>query len=136
MTSIVCAKSEWEAATVPHSCPRTRCNGEIVEDPFRKYGDAVAWLEWSDVCEIKKIETLRPRSGAATALVTFLKALADKYKLRLFGQPIPYAPDCSLAADSPLSEEELFAWYSKRGFVVGRTSSGVPYLWYPDVPEA
>ena len=25
MTSIVCAKSEWEAATVPHSCPRTRC---------------------------------------------------------------------------------------------------------------
>lgn len=129
------AQAEWEAATVPHPLSHRQSYGEFVQEPFRKYGDAIAWLEWTRFCEIKKLETLKARSGAATLLVVFLKALADKHRVHLFGQPIPYAPTCSLAAVAPLSQNELYAWYSRRGFKVGKSSSGVPYLWYPDIPE-
>lgn len=134
MSSISSARAEWEAATTPYPLPHKQSYGEIVEEPFRRFGDAIAWLDWDDYCVITKIETLRPKSGATTALLSFLKSLATKHGVRLYGNPVVYEPTCPQAAASPLSQDELNAWYSKRQFIVGRSDQGVPYLWYPDEP--
>ena len=110
--------------------------GPVVEEPFRRYGDAIAWLEWEDACVIKKIEALKPRIGATASLLSFLKVLAVKHGIRITGNPVIYGPTCPLAAASPLSQEELNAWYSKRGFLIGKSKNGVPELWYPEAPAA
>lgn len=135
MSSLSAAQAEWEAATIPYPLPHKQSYGEIVEEPFRRYGGAIAWLDWDEYCIIKKIETLRPRTGATTSLLSFLKTLAAKHRVRIYGNPVVYEPTCPQAAASPLSQEELNAWYSKHGFLVGRSSEGVPYLWYPDAPK-
>jgi hypothetical protein len=106
----------------------------MIEDPFRKYGSAIAWLEWQDDCHIKKLETLKPRGGGATCLLLFLKGLAVKHGIRIIGNPIVYPPTCPLAAESPLSQEGLENLYSKCGYSVGRGGDGFPYVRYPDVP--
>jgi hypothetical protein len=134
MSSISAARAEWEAATIPCPLSREQSHGEIVEEPFRRYGDAIAWLDWEDYCTIVKIETLRPRSGAATSLLSFLKSVATRHGIRIYGNPVVYEPTCPQAAASPLSQKELAAWYSKRRFIVGRSEEGIPYLWFPDVP--
>src|SRR5437899_1463504 len=125
MSALSAAQSEWEAATTPYPLPHKQSYGEIVEEPFRKYGEAIAWLEWDDCCVISRIETLRPRSGATAALLSFLKKLATKHGIRIHGNPVVYEPSCPQAATSPLSQKELNAWYLKNGFVVGRSSQGV-----------
>ncbi|HWW00544.1 MAG TPA: hypothetical protein VNZ64_12665 [Candidatus Acidoferrum sp.] len=135
MSALSAAQSEWESATTPYPLPCKLSYGEVIEEPFRKYGDAIALLDWSDWCVISKIETLRPRAGATTRLLSFLKDLATKHDIRIYGNPVVYEPTCPQAAVSPLSQEELNAWYMNNGFVVGRSSQGVPYLWFPDVPE-
>jgi hypothetical protein len=135
MSSLLAARAEWEAATIPHPLPHKQSCGEIVEEPFRRYRDAIAWLDWDDYCIVTKIETLRPRSGATGSLLSFLKTLAIKHGIRIYGNPVVYPPTCSQAAALPLSQEELNAWYSKHGFIVGMSSQGVPYLWYPDAPK-
>jgi hypothetical protein len=134
MSSLFAAQMEWEAVTTPLQLPHQQSYGRIVEEPFRKYGDAIAWLDWQDNCIIMKIETLKPRTGAATSLLCFLKTLATKHGISVSGQPIVYPPTLVSAAASPLSQKELEAWYSKNGFCVGTSSNGVPYLWYPSVP--
>jgi hypothetical protein len=88
--------------------------------------------EEGNVCEIKKLEIMKRKSGAATSLLYFLKAISAKHSIHIYGNPTPYPPTCPLAAASPMSEEELNGWYSKRGFLIGRSKNGVPYLWYPD----
>ena len=135
MNSLSAAQAEWEAATVRYPLPHKQSYGKIVEEPFRRCGDAIAWLDWGDCCVITKIETLKPRSGAATSLLSFLKALATKHGVRIYGNPVVYPPTSPCAAAAPLSQEELVAFYSKRGFVVGWSAQGVPYLWYPDAPK-
>ena len=135
MSSLSAAQAEWEEATICYPLPHKQIYDEIVEEPFRRYGDAIAWLDWGNYCIISKIETLRPRSGATTSLLVFLKALATKHGIRIYGNPVVCPPTCLQAAESPLSQEELNAWYSKHGFLVGR-NGGVPYLWYPDRPKA
>lgn len=137
MNSLEAAHAEWEAATIPYPLLHKQSYGKIVEEPFRRYGDAIAWLEWEaheegSVCEFKKFETLKRKTGAATSLLNFLKTLAVKHQVHIYGNPTPYPPTCPMAAESPLSEEELKTWYSKRGFLVGRSKNGVPYLWYPN----
>ena len=135
MSSLSAAIAEWEAASTPYPLPHTRSDGATVEEPFRRFGDAIAWLTWPGWCVITKIETLRPKSGAATSLLRFLKAISTKHGIRLYGNPIVYKPTCLQATAAPLSQEELNAWYAKNGFLVGRNSQGIPQLWYPDVPE-
>lgn len=132
--NIAAAKAEWEAATSPYPLLHRQSYGEEVEELFRRYGDAIAWLDWGDCCLISKIETLKAGTGAATALLSFLKSLADKHSFRIYGNPVVYEPTSPQAATNPLSQEALNAWYSKRGFVVGLSRQGVPYLWYPDMP--
>jgi hypothetical protein len=136
MSALSAARSEWEASTIPYALPHKQSYGEVIEEPFRRYGDAIALLDWEDFCAISKIETLRPKSGAATRLLSFLKELATKHGIRIYGNPVVYEPTCPQAAVSPLSQGELSDWYTRNGFVVGRSSHGVPYLWFPDVPEA
>jgi hypothetical protein len=134
LTSLSAAQAEWEAATTPYPLPHKQSYGKIIDEPFRRYGDAIAWLEWQDNCTITKIETLKPRTSAATSLLSFLKTLATKHGIHIYGSPVIYEPTCPLAAVLPLSQEELEAWYSKNGFLVGRSSNGVPYFWYPSPP--
>jgi hypothetical protein len=134
MKPLLAAQAEWEAASIPYPLPNKLSYGPVVEEPFRRYGDAIVWLEWGDDCIIKKIETLKPRTGATTSLLSFLKALAMKHGIRISGNPVIYEPTGGRAAVCPLSQEELNAWYLKRGFVVRRSKNGVTELWYPDAP--
>lgn len=110
MSSILEARANWEIATTPYPLLRKQSYGKLVEEPFRRYGDAIAWLEWEENCVITKIETLKPRSGAASALLSFLKALTERHCIRIYGNPLAYEPTCQLAAASPLSQQELEAW--------------------------
>ena len=121
---------------MPYPLLHKQSYGEVVEEPFRRYGDSIAWLEWDRYCIIKKIETMRPRSGATTALLSFLRSLAAKHGFRIYGNPVVYEPTCPLALVTPLSQMELNAWYSKNGFLVGTSPDGVPCLWYPGAPRA
>jgi hypothetical protein len=131
MSSLSSARAEWEAVTSPYPLLHKQSYGQIVEEPFRRYGDAIAWLNWQDDCIITKIESLKPRSGAAGSLLSFLKTLTVKHGIRVYGNPVVYEPTCQLAAASPLLQEELEAWYAKHGFLVGRSVNGVPYIRYP-----
>ena len=135
MTPLSVARTEWEAGTTSYPLPHKQSYGEIIEEPYRRYGNAIAWLEWSDHCEIRKFQTLTPKSGEATLLLTFLKALATKHGIRIFGNPVVYEPTYPLPSETLLTQEQLMSWYRKQGFVVGRTKAGTGYLWYPDVPK-
>jgi hypothetical protein len=134
VTSLSAAQAEWEAATTPYPLPHKLSDGQLVEELFRRHGDAIAWLEWEEDCFITKLETLKPRTGATTSLLSLLKALAVKHGIRIYGNPVKYEPTCPLAAASPLSQEELNACYSKHDFLVRKSKNGVPELWYPDAP--
>ena len=137
MNPISAAQAEWEAATTPHPLMRPATRREPpVEEPFRKYGEAIAWITWSDNCELTKIETLRAHSGAPKALLSFLKSLARKHGIRIYGNPLVYKPTNPQAAASPLTQEQLEAWYVKQDFIVAVSIRGnFPFFWYPDVPE-
>jgi hypothetical protein len=135
MTTLSLARREWEQATTPYPLQHKQSYGEVVEEPFRRYGDAIAWLDWGHDCAISKIETLRPRSGAASELLSFLKKLATKHGVRIYGNPVVYEPTCPQARGSPLSQDELKEWYRKQGFAVGWSANGVPYAWFPDAPK-
>jgi hypothetical protein len=137
MDSLVAAQMEWEAATTPYPLQHKQSYGTVVEEPFRKYGDAIAWLDWEkheegNVCVITKLETKKRKSGAATLLLSFLKMISAKHQFHIYGNPTIYPATCPLAAECPMSQEELDAWYSKRDFLVGKSKNGIPYLWYPD----
>jgi hypothetical protein len=131
MSSILAAKSEWENVTIPYPMPNQQSYGEIIEDPFRRYGDAVACLDWDDRCTISKIETLAPRSGGATSLLLFLKSLALKHDFLLYANPLAYQPAKSFPAGSLMSQKELERWLTRLGFIVDNSSEGVPVMWYP-----
>ncbi|NOS69737.1 MAG: hypothetical protein HOP33_07390 [Verrucomicrobia bacterium] len=136
ISPILAGKMEWELETSPYPLPHKLASGEVIMESFRRYRDAIALLDWENYCVIEKIETLKPRTGAATSLITFLKTLALKHRFRIFGNPIPYKPTCLLAAASPLSQTDLQSWYSKNGFLVGNGNDGGIYLWFPNKPES
>jgi len=66
----------------------------------------------------KKIETLKPRTGASTHLLSFLKSIADKFSIHITGNPICYEPTYQAVAAAPLSQDQLEKWYTKQGFEV------------------
>jgi hypothetical protein len=118
MTPIQKAQQDWENNTTlhlkKHLISRFRPVFQIQE--FRQFGNAIAMLNWSGDCiEITKFETLRPNEGAATRLIEFLKSLADKYQVRLWGHARPYEPD-SPPTGHLLTKEELEEFYKKHGF--------------------
>jgi hypothetical protein len=84
---------------------------------FRQFGEAIALLQWADDrIEIAKFETLQPNRGAATQLVEFLKTLADKYQVELWGHAKTYLPDPPVPQGQLLDKEQLEDFYSKHGF--------------------
>lgn len=133
MTSIERARAEWEVNSKPSPREGRRRN-RLVIDEFRRYGEALALLEWTKVCIISKIETLRPRAGAASRLIEYLKSLADSHHISLFGNITAYVPETPHVLDGLLSQAELEAWYKKRGFFVHRGRSGIVEFWYPKAP--
>ena len=125
------ARSEWEANTT--AFPRERHSRKMVfVDQFRKYGDAMAVLEWSDRCVISKIETLSPGAGAASRLLGYLKLLSGRYQVRLFGNATAYVPNDFAVADQLLGQDRLEAWYRKHGFVLHKNAIGLVELRYPE----
>jgi hypothetical protein len=76
MSSLPAAQAEWEAATIPYPLFHKQSYGAVVEEPFRRYGDAIAWLEWQEDCEIEKIETLKPRAGGLNSDATAFDLIA------------------------------------------------------------
>ena len=86
MTPLQLAREEWERNTTQHTKLHPVGRGIIHEHEFRQYGQAMAWLKWDGDCiEIGKFETLHLGQGAASRLIEFLKSLADKYEVQIFG---------------------------------------------------
>jgi hypothetical protein len=90
-SSVGFAESEWNRITTSYPRKEIRRRKEVT-DPFRKYGNAMAWVEWNCVCTIVKIEALHVRTGAAQRLLANLKEICDKYGIRIFGNATPYEP--------------------------------------------
>jgi hypothetical protein len=134
MNGIVAARTEWKKNSAPS--PRARVlKRRVVTEEFRRFGEAIALLEWTDRCTILKVETLRPRMGAATALVEYLKRLVDFYEIPLCGNITAYVPDLPTETSNILSQQELETWYAKRGFALRRGSVGQIELWYPRLAD-
>ena len=133
--SVAHARSEWEANSTPAYRVRRQLRHEVI-DEFRMYGDAIAILQWTNICTISKIETLRPRVGAATALLKFLKSLADRYQITLLGIATAYRPDEQTSEIEFLSQEELQSWYERHAFQLHKARTGCIEIWYPKTPYA
>jgi len=142
MTPLQRAREEWEANTTPHpkKHPLSEFRPVFHTQEFRQFGQAIAWLEWDGkYIEIKKIEKLPcAGKGAGTPLVEFLKLLAEKYQVRIFGKPIRYDPDPPVPCGPLLTQNQLGNWYEKHGFHLCKIlESGIPIsveMWYPDTP--
>ena len=130
LDSINQARVEWEQKTQKKYCSRFNKRREII-DEFRQYGDAKAILVWGEDCTISKIETLKANSGAGANLLVFLKYLADKYKINLFGNATSYMPCNSLFEKELLCQNQLENWYLKHGFKCYRNSLGIIEISYP-----
>jgi hypothetical protein len=122
MIPIQLASQEWEANTQPH--PKMRLISEFRPEyrlqPFRRYGYAIAWLEWYEShIEIRKFEALEETGrGSAGKLIRFLIALSNKYKIPIEGQAVPYPPDPPALKGETLTLEQLETFYKKHGFTV------------------
>jgi hypothetical protein len=141
MTPLQRAREEWEANTTPHpkKHPLSKFRPAFHTHEFREFAEAIAWVEWDGkYIEIKKIEKIPCAGrGAAIPIVNFLKVLADKYHVRLWGQAKSYTPDPPWCDDERiLSQEELEAWYERLGFQLVRQRKPAPtWIWYPDIPR-
>jgi len=138
MTPPQLAIKEWEDKTTPQHKERIVGNKSRIQE-FRKYGEAIAWLELDGKhIVIKKIEKLSYEGrGAGTALIEFLKSLADKYQVRLFGSVAAYDLEPPIPNCPTLSQSQLEAWYQKLGFKLSRIpNSDISLIWYPDAPHS
>jgi len=127
------AQQEWETNTTPH--PKNHPidkNGKIVHiHEFRQFDNAIAWLNWNGDCiEITKIETLQPNQGASTRLIHFLKVLADKYQVRLWGHARIYQPDEPVPKGSLLTKNQLENFYKKHGFQLRKIDDDTSEILY------
>jgi len=142
MTAIQAAKTEWEQNSEPRFVPRRGRKIEWTEE-FRQYGLAKAWLEWDDglgIVQITKIEASSQGHGEGTRLVEFLKVLADKYHITLFGTAVYYDPNSTTPNECPPSpewvakQERLVEWYRRCGFQIKESENCPPEVWYPGIP--
>jgi hypothetical protein len=140
MTPLQRARDEWEANTTPH--PKIhRIISEYREEEFhkhefRQFGQAIALLDWDeDRIVITKFETLQPGGSGATRLIEFLKTLADKYQIPLWGHARKYDPDPPTPKGHLLTKDELDIFYKKRGFELCPIDANTSDMWYiPKIP--
>ena len=135
MTLLQCARQEWEDHTTPH--PKNHPVGKKIHvHEFRKYGQAIAWLEWGgDYIEITKLETLQPYGGGPARLVEFLKTLADKYQVQLQGRVRAYRPDPPIPEGHLLTKAQLESFYEKHGFQLCKIDADTSEMSYiPPTP--
>ena len=121
------AFDEWLRATQPCEPPRP----EEAQLRFRRLGAARAVLEREPsllvLCRLETDPGQRGR-GAASALVSWLTGLCDRHRVTLLGQARTWGND-------GLSQEQLLAWYQRRGFEVDQSSAAQPLVWYPRRPR-
>jgi hypothetical protein len=132
MNQLQLARIEWESNSTSHAKLHPLGRGVIHKHEFRKYGQAIAWLNWDGNCmEIAKFETLSPGHGAAAKLVEFLKSLADKYGVTLYGHATVYSPDDPIPQGQLLSQKELEDFYRRHGFKLRKISNEASEILYP-----
>jgi len=130
------AQGEWEATTTPHPL-EVYLGKKVHRQDFRRFGRAIAWLDWDGEngrCDVRFMQSLESGAGHAKSLVEFLKSLAIKHSIRLFGNVhacMPHAP----VSGRLLDQKELEAWYERRGFRLHRPLEA-PFveMWFPDRP--
>jgi hypothetical protein len=132
------ARKEWEDNT--ESAPKTVTRGKYKKrtdvHPFRRFGEALAWLDWNDdIIEIKKLETLNPENGGPTKLLKFLQSIADKHGLQIFAGINAYLPDRPAPEGKLPTQKELEKWYGRRGFQIKPNRCGGALGWYPRAPK-
>jgi hypothetical protein len=66
----------------------------------------------------------------ASRLIRFLKLLADKYQIPLWGHARPYEPDPPHPAGRLLTKEELDNFYRKHGFKLSEIDSCISDIKY------
>jgi hypothetical protein len=132
--NVQAAQQEWEALTVPVEGRAQRSRQRGTAEPFRRLGQAQAWVEWHEACELKKIESLSPGQGAATALLATLKGICGRHGVVIFGHAQIYQPEHP--AGPLLSQDALLAWFEKHGFLIERHEWGVSFRWYAGLDES
>ena len=138
ISPIETAKAQWEANSLPYPLI-THHRRRIITEDFRRLGDAIALLVWTDKCEVKKIESLCPRTGAASHLLRYILSLADAYEITLFGNARAYTSPHQGSCNSIMLQADLEIWYIKYGFTLHRFRVGgeeVVEFWYPHSPHA
>ena len=121
-------RREWELASTPFEF-RSDSAGQML--PFRRLGDAIAWVEFGgSVATLQRLESLVPAGGqAAKPLLGRLQSIARQFRLVLCGMVVAYATDVQPSPDL----ERLCAYYRRLGFSVSR---GEPrWIHYPPKPE-
>jgi hypothetical protein len=113
------AERAWLAATAPSARPNRGPRGAPLP-PFRRLGEAVAFVEWFEGhATLHKLEALGA-PGAADRLVACLKRIAARHGLAIIGNARAYA-----TAERPAPDQaRLLAFYRRHGFAVG------PPPWY------
>ncbi len=126
--ALAAAQAAWYRSTRPSD----RVNRAPDLFPFRRFGDAVAWVEWRgpEPAMLMKVETLAPGKGAASRLLRHLIAIADAHRIRLAGVAIAYATAECADAESATGQQRLEAWYRRLGFAVTADAFGVSHLRY------
>jgi len=133
MTPLQRAQEEWEANTTPHPkkhlLSKFRTAFHIHE--FRQFGEAIALLDWAKDCiVITKLETLQPGGCGPSRLIEFLKALADKYQVSLWGNARIYEPDPLVPEGHLLTKDQLENFYKKRGFQLRKIDADTSEISY------
>jgi hypothetical protein len=119
MTPLQRARDEWEANTTPHP----------------KIHRIISEYRAEDRIVITKFETLQPGGSGATRLIEFLKTLADKYQIPLWGHARKYDPDPPTPKGHLLTKDELDIFYKKRGFELCPIDANTSDMWYiPKIP--
>jgi hypothetical protein len=118
--------------------PVVKNNPRYFKEDFRRFDNAIAWLQWNEDCiEIKKLETLLPHRGGPTQLIKFLKALADEFQVPLWGHARLYELDAAFLKEDLLAQEKLEAFYKKRGFELRKIDANTSEIKYiPNLPSS
>lgn len=117
--------------------PVVKNNPIYNKEDFRRFKNAIAWLQWNEDCiEIKKLETLHPHGGGPTRLIKFLIALADEFRIPLWGHAKLYELDTAFSKEDLLTQEQLEAFYKKRGFELRKIDDNTSEIKYiPNLSE-
>jgi uncharacterized protein YggL (DUF469 family) len=130
-------QKEWEGSTVPatKTVERRQYKKWTETHEFRRFGEALAWLFWNpDFIAIRKLQTLNCGNGGPARLLKYLQTIADKHGLRIFARISAYLPDQPAPKCKFLNQQELEAWYARRGFKIVPTKCGTDG-WYPTTPK-